>query len=119
MKLIIDIPEDLKKMIFDNGMFDIAHSYRLAMCVKNGTPFDSVIEEYVERGAITENMIMLDKIDSIKAEIKAVAYDDFTATDGLTECWICNLDEVLEIIDKHINGNAPDISVDSIEKEEV
>lgn len=42
MKLIIDIPEDLKKMIFDNGMFDIAHSYRLAMCVKNGTPLDDV-----------------------------------------------------------------------------
>ena len=38
MKVVIDIPADLKKMLFDYEVFDIAHSYRLAMCVKNGTP---------------------------------------------------------------------------------
>jgi hypothetical protein len=37
MKVVIDIPADLKKMLFDDEVFDIAHSYRLAMCVKNGT----------------------------------------------------------------------------------
>jgi hypothetical protein len=36
MQIVIDIPEDIQKMIFDNEVFDIAHSYRLAMCVKNG-----------------------------------------------------------------------------------
>ena len=38
MQIVIDIPEDLRKMIFDDNKFDIAHGYRLAMCVKNGTP---------------------------------------------------------------------------------
>lgn len=37
IELVIKIPEDLKKMIFDDEVFDIAYSYRLAMCVKNGT----------------------------------------------------------------------------------
>lgn len=38
MQIVIDIPEDLRKMIFDKQMFDIAHSYRLAKCISEGTP---------------------------------------------------------------------------------
>lgn len=38
MQIVIDIPDDLRKMIFDQQMFDIAHSYQLAKCVSEGTP---------------------------------------------------------------------------------
>ena len=41
MLIVIDIPEDLKKMIFDDEVFNIAHSYHLAMCVKKGIPLSN------------------------------------------------------------------------------
>ena len=52
MQIVIDIPEDLKKMIFDDEVFDIAHSYRLAMCVKNGTLLPKGHEQALEAAKI-------------------------------------------------------------------
>ena len=37
MQYVIELPEDLKRMIIDEGRFEVAHAYRLAGCVKNGT----------------------------------------------------------------------------------
>ncbi len=36
MQYVIELPEDLKRMIIDEGRFEVAHAYRLAACVKAG-----------------------------------------------------------------------------------
>ena len=36
MQYVIELPEDLKRMIIDEGRFEVAHTYRLAACVKAG-----------------------------------------------------------------------------------
>ena len=104
MKLIIDIPKERYKWIIQRvaeNENEPTYLPDLLHIIANGTPFDSVIEEYVERGAITENMIMLDKIDSIKAEIqeKISHYDHFQGSNTAN-----GLNIALEIIDKHISG---------------
>jgi len=45
MKYVIELPEDLKKMIIDEGRFEVAHAYRLAACVKAGV---ALPEHHVE-----------------------------------------------------------------------
>ena len=73
MKLIIDIPEEDIEFIKSRGY----HTQSLYDAIKNGTPFDSVIED-------------------IKAEIEDLDADyDF---EGFYQCQ----NAVLAIIDKHI-----------------
>ena len=38
MQVVVNVPEDLRKMIFEDGTFDVTHSYRLASCVRKGIP---------------------------------------------------------------------------------
>ena len=46
MQYVIELPEDLKRMIIDEGRFDVAHAYRLAACVKAGV---ALPEHHVDR----------------------------------------------------------------------
>ena len=50
------------------------------------------------------DVVPISVIENIKTELKAISYEDFTATDGEGGFPICNLNEVLDIIDKYING---------------
>lgn len=84
MKYVIDIP--------DNEYKQNRHYYD---SVYHGTPFNDVIEEYVERGATTENMIMLKNIEDIKKEI--IHYNDIHCNSEFI-----SVGTVFEIIDKHI-----------------
>ena len=36
MQYVIELPEDLKRMIIDESCFKVAHAYRLAACVRAG-----------------------------------------------------------------------------------
>lgn len=36
MQYVIELPEDLKRMIIDESRFEVAHAYRLAACVRAG-----------------------------------------------------------------------------------
>lgn len=104
VKLIIEIPKETKQA-FDKaeynylkgGYYDLGGV--IGKAIQNGIPLDSAIEEYVERGATTENMIMLDKIDSIKAEITTYKDDKIIHFESN-----CMIDIVLDIIDKHMRG---------------
>lgn len=93
MRLIIDVFEEdyegAKQRWASGGSV-----HKMDYCVSKGIPFDSVIEEYVERGAITENMRMLDKIYSMRVEIEHIIPCDKEALSVKLG--------VLEIIDKHI-----------------
>lgn len=109
MKLIIDIPNNIydaikkTQTIISGQRSGKTLLQILVNSVENGTPLDSVIEEYVERGAITENMRMLYKIDSIKAEIKELR-DSWEKDCYHDEAEA--LDTALRIIDKHMRGTA-------------
>ncbi len=46
MQYVIELPEDLKRMIIDEGRFEVAHAYRLAACVKAGV---ALPEHHVNR----------------------------------------------------------------------
>lgn len=70
MQIVIDIPEDLKKMIFDDDVFDIAHSYRLAMCVKNGTPLPKGHGRLIDADDLFDNTC-IDEIPTIIEADKA------------------------------------------------
>ena len=76
MKLIIDIPEEWERQIANLSEADIADC--LYNIVRNGTPFDSVIED-------------------IKAEI--IHYNDKHCNSEFI-----SVGTVFEIIDKHISG---------------
>ena len=94
MKIVIDIPDNEYKQnryYYDN--------------VYHCTPLKDVIEEYVERGAITENMIMLDKIELIKAEINGLS-GFYSQVTGISEMNTVRniISDVNNIIDKHIRG---------------
>ena len=89
MKYVIDIP--------DNEYKNNRHYYD---SVYKGVPLDSVVEEYVERGAITENMKMLDMIDSIKAEISERYLEVHPYNLDVAQ----GLDMAFDIIEKHISG---------------
>ena len=125
VKLVIEIPKELYgacKEYADERSEDDALFLEL-IAIAHGIPLDSVIEEYVERGAINENMIMLDKIDSIKAEIKEWYWQADKQALAKDPCVVdAMVDLFIRTIDKHLagmNGNAHDISVDSIEEEQV
>lgn len=97
MRLIIDIFEEdyeSAKQRWAKG----GSVHKMDYCVSKGIPFDSVIAEYVERGAITENMRMLDKIYSMRAEIEQIIPCDKEALSVKLG--------VLEIIDKHVSDMA-------------
>ena len=80
MKLIIDIPEEDIEFIKSRGY----HTQSLYDAIKNGTPFDSVIEDI--------------KAEIEKKHLSIIEKNDFDCgrTYGYEEC--------LEIIDKHISG---------------
>lgn len=100
IQLVIKISEEIYKEAISSG-YSHLYDEEVATAVSEGTPLDDVIEEYVERGAITEEMIMLNKIDSIKAEIKEQKSKRALQDDDL-HWYREGINDVLVIIDKHI-----------------
>ena len=75
MQIVIEIPEDLRKMIFDEGKFDISHSYRLAMCIKNGTPLPKGHGRLIDADAVEKEMN--------KSEVEADRNADYYTADKI------------------------------------
>lgn len=84
IELVIKIPEDLKKMIFDDEVFDIAHSYRLAMCVKNGTLLPKGHGRLGDLDALEQEMI-----NGIKAGNYEDGYDNYSHINDTDDCVEC------------------------------
>ena len=102
MKYVIDIPEDVIQR-YKDGLIQLPNIYGMQEIIDSVKPLDSVVEEYVERGAVIENMRMLDKIDSIKAEISEPIQGDCYFI-GKAKVQAETIKWCLEIIDKHISG---------------
>ena len=86
MKIVIDLPEDLRKSIFDDGVFHISDGYRLAGCVMQGKIVkeseedDDTIEPDEFADEFTEALDKFnDAIDAIqKSKCKWIKYDGRT-----------------------------------------
>ena len=89
MQYVIELPEDLKRMIIDEGRFDVAHSYRLAGCVKNsialpehhGRLIDADAIKYASEeisggGCEPEETLYVRKKDVDRAETLVAATDE-------------------------------------------
>ena len=89
MKLIIDIPEEIVKEMKTEDLISIEVIDNAIECIKNGTPFDSVIED-------------------IKAEIAKIEIPkDVKTVDGSFA--FCQALEIADLaidraVDKHISG---------------
>ena len=89
MQYVIELPEDLKRMIIDEGRFDVAHSYRLAGCGKNsialpehhGRLIDADAIKYASEeisggGCEPEETLYVRKKDVDRAETLVAATDE-------------------------------------------
>ncbi len=102
VKLIVEIPKEDYEFTKGAKTARYFPSEYYVKLILNGIPLDSVIEEYVERGAITENMRMLYKIDLIKAEIANLDRhkDKYSSAFNRPDLIDLVVDDVLQILDR-------------------
>lgn len=100
-KIMIDLPEDLRKSIFDDGVFHISDGYRLAGCVMQGKIVeeskedndaikpDEFADEFTEAlDKFNDAIDAIDVIDAINASRNAKVIKQLSAHVKCLECQV-------------------------------